>query len=63
MNDETDDFIFYALKNEELCIDGLKHDFKGWKDLTDEDGNVCGGTTVCSKCGLDAFTYSLRYGS
>lgn len=62
MSDETDDFTFHTLKNEELCTDGLKHDFKGWYDLTDEDGFVRGGTSVCSKCGLDAFTYSLRYG-
>lgn len=48
--------------NQELCKDGKKHDFKGWIDLKDENGNVRGGTTVCTKCGLDAFTYSLRYG-
>jgi hypothetical protein len=53
---------FHALKDEELCTDGAKHDFKGWMDLKDEDGNIRGGTTVCSKCGLDAFTHSLRYG-
>lgn len=60
---ETDkELFFHATPKEELCIDGAKHDFKGWMDLRDEDGNIHGGTTVCTKCGLAAFTHSLRYG-
>lgn len=56
------EMTFHVQHNEELCTDGAKHDFKGWIDLKDENGNVRGGTTVCTKCGLDAFTHSLRYG-
>ena len=42
--------------------DACEHDFKGGHDLTDDEGRVCGFTTVCTKCGLDAMTYSLRCG-
>ncbi len=53
-----DPFLFHALKNEELCTDGKPHDWAGWVEL---EGGL-GGTTVCSRCGLDAMTHSLRYG-
>ena len=53
--------LFHALRNEELCTDGQKHDFQGWRDII-EDGFIRGGTTVCTKCGLSAMTHSLRYG-
>jgi hypothetical protein len=42
--------------------DACKHDFRGWRALTDDEGRECGGTTVCTKCGMDAMTYSLRCG-
>lgn len=48
---------FHALKDEELCKDGKPHDFKDWVEFADG----CGGTAICTKCGLDAFTHSLRY--
>lgn len=56
------EFIFHARKNEEFCINGQKHDFRGWEDLKDEDGNIRGGTAVCTRCGLSAYDHSLRYG-
>jgi len=62
MTKPDNEMFFHATPNEELCTDGSKHDFQGWIDLKDENGYVCGGTTVCTKCGLDAFTHSLRYG-
>lgn len=42
--------------------DACEHDFSGGRDLTDAEGRVCGFTTVCTKCGMDAMTYSLRTG-
>lgn len=42
--------------------DACAHDFKGWQDTHDEDGNICGGEQVCTKCGMGAMTYSLRMG-
>jgi hypothetical protein len=38
--------------------DACKHDFQGWREF--DDGN--GGEQVCTKCGMGAMTYSLRYG-
>jgi len=49
--------IFHVLKNEELCTDGKPHDWADWVEL-----GGGGGTTVCSRCGLDEMTHSLRYG-
>jgi hypothetical protein len=37
-----------------------EHDFKGWRDLTDDKGNVCGGETVCQRCGMGSMSHSLR---
>lgn len=51
-------FTFHQLRNEELCKDSKPHDFKGWVEI--DEGR--GWTTVCTKCGLDAMTHSLRYG-
>ena len=42
--------------------DACKHDFQGWIELKDEEGRVAGGTNVCTKCGMDAMSYSLRCG-
>jgi len=50
--------MFHATPNQELCLDGKAHDFKGGVEI---DGGR-GWTTVCTKCGLDAFTHSMRYG-
>ncbi len=33
------------------------HDFQGWREF--DDGR--GGTTVCTRCGISAFTHSMRY--
>lgn len=40
--------------------DACDHDFRGWVELKDDKGRVTGGTTVCTKCGMDAMSYSLR---
>lgn len=37
-----------------------EHDFKGWRDLTDDDGNVNGGETFCQRCGMGSMSHSLR---
>lgn len=42
--------------------DACDHDFSGGVDLKDDQGRVCGFTTVCTKCGIDAMSYSLRCG-
>jgi hypothetical protein len=42
--------------------DACAHDFQGWEVLKDDYGRECGGTTVCTKCGMDAMSYSLRMG-
>jgi hypothetical protein len=57
--DCDDDVFFHSSPKPDAC----DHDFKGWVDLRDEEGRVCGGTTVCTKCGMDAMSYSLRVGA
>jgi hypothetical protein len=37
--------------------DPRSHDFQGWMEF--DDGR--GGTTVCTKCGISAFSHSMRY--
>ena len=57
--DEPADGVFFHSTPK---LDDCAHDFQGWRALKDDDGNECGGTTICTKCGMDAFTYSLRTG-
>lgn len=44
------------------CINGgpCEHDFRGWRDITDGDGNVCGGETFCQRCGMGSMSHSLH---
>lgn len=59
MSDEPKpEIFFHARRNEELCRDGQKHDWQGWREI---DGGR-GGERVCSKCGMGAMEHSLRYG-
>ena len=52
-------FIFMHIRaDEERCHEGRPHDFQGWMSID----NGCGGTTVCTRCGLSAFEHSMRYG-
>lgn len=45
------------------CPDGpCEHHFQGWQDITDEDGQACGGEQVCSRCGEGAMSHSVRVG-
>jgi hypothetical protein len=44
----------------EAVRDSCEHDFKGWRDLTDDKGNVCGGETFCQRCGMGSMSHSLR---
>jgi hypothetical protein len=37
-----------------------EHDFKGWRDLTDDEGNVNGGETFCERCSMGSMSHSLR---
>lgn len=37
--------------------DPRSHDFQGWVEF---DGGR-GGTTVCTRCGISAFSHSMRY--
>jgi hypothetical protein len=55
---EQQHIFFHATPDQEKCKGGEEHDFKGWVEFD----NGRGGTTVCTKCGLDAFTHSMRYG-
>jgi hypothetical protein len=52
------ELFFHARLNEELCKDGQKHDWQGWREI---DGGR-GGERVCAKCGMGAMEHSLRYG-
>lgn len=44
-------------------VDACAHDFRGWRDLYDEAGDVAGGEQVCIKCGIGAMAYTLRTGA
>lgn len=46
-----------AKKTCEPFEDPKAHDFTGWQEF---DGGR-GGTTVCSRCGISAFSHSMRY--
>jgi len=59
MTDKTDGGFFLHVSPKP---DACEHDFQGWRALTDDEGRECGGTTVCTKCGMDAMTFSLRCG-
>lgn len=61
-NTSDDELFFHVASNEEKCKDGQPHNWEGNRDILDSEGNICGGTTICTKCGLDAFSHSLRYG-
>jgi predicted RNase H-like HicB family nuclease len=39
-----------------------EHDFQGWREITDDEGRVCGGETVCARCGMGALSHSMRVG-
>lgn len=41
--------------------DACEHDFQGWREIRCEGGGG-GGEQVCTKCGMGAMEYSLRYG-
>ena len=51
-----EDLFFHVNPNQELCKDGKPHDWQGWRETEN------GGTTICSKCGMDAISHSLMYG-
>lgn len=45
--------------NKEKCKDGKKHQWDGPEHSFD---GGCGSTSTCSKCGMDAISWSMRYG-
>jgi hypothetical protein len=58
MSNPKDELFFHVSPKPDAC----DHDFQGLVELKDEEGRVGGGTTVCTKCGMDAMSYSLRMG-
>lgn len=56
--ENKEELFFHSTPKPDAC----DHDFQGWEALKDEEGRECGGTTVCTKCGMDAMTYTLRTG-
>lgn len=43
------------------CPDGpCQHEFSGWRDIHNDDGEVCGGEQFCSRCGMGAMSHSMR---
>lgn len=49
----SEGLTFIACGHEPEC----EHDFQGWREF--DDG--LGGETVCSKCGIGAMEWSIRY--
>ena len=43
------------------CADGgpCEHEFDGWEDIEDDEGNVCGGQQICKRCGTGAMSHSM----
>lgn len=50
--------FFHALRSPDAC----DHDFQGWRDHKNEQGQIIGGEQVCAKCGMGAMDYTLRSG-
>jgi hypothetical protein len=38
-----------------------EHEFTGWRDIEDDDGNVCGGEQFCSRCGMGSMQHSMAF--
>ena len=57
MSNPKDELFFHASPKPDAC----DHDFQGWEELKDDEGRVCGGTTVCTRCGMTSFAHALRY--
>lgn len=50
--------FFHLLPKPDAC----DHDFQGWRNHINDQGQIIGGEQVCTKCGIGAMTYSLRTG-
>lgn len=37
-----------------------EHDFQGWREIENDDGEVCGGEQVCKRCGMGAMAHGIR---
>lgn len=61
-DDSKDQILFHATPDREMCSDGQKHDWQGWREFTCEGGGG-GGETFCARCGIGAMEHSLRYGA
>jgi hypothetical protein len=45
------------------CPEGpCQHEFSGWRDILNDDDQVCGGEQVCQRCGCGSMSHSMRYG-
>ena len=44
------------------CVSGgpCEHKFEGWRDILNDNGEVCGGETVCTRCNMGAMAHTLR---
>lgn len=51
--DEKDEVTFIQCASPAAC----EHDFQGWREF--EDG--LGAEAVCTKCGIGAMEWSMRY--
>lgn len=40
--------------------DPRSHDFQGWEEVVYPEGGSM-GTTVCTRCGISAFSHSMRF--
>lgn len=38
-----------------------EHKFENWRETHNDRGEVCGGETFCSRCGMGAMSHSLRF--
>lgn len=37
-----------------------QHEFSGWRDITDDEGRVCGGEQFCQRCGTGSMSHSMK---
>jgi hypothetical protein len=43
------------------CPEGpCQHEWGGWRDITDEEGRVCGGEQFCQRCGMGSMAHGMR---
>lgn len=44
------------------CPNGpCQHEFGGWRDILDDNDQVCGGEQFCQRCGQGSMSHSMRF--